>query len=141
MKAIGRKVLSFENEMRTALEQKSKLRVLIADDSAEIGETLRHACKLSPRIEVIGQARDGAAALRALREFKPDVVILDIHMPIISGIEVLETVKMEGLECIVLVFSGVGEAVYREKCLAMGADYFFDKATEFEKFLSTLGTL
>ncbi len=117
------------------------LRVLIADDSAEIGETLRRACKLSPRLEVIGQARDGAVALEAAREFKPDVVILDIHMPRMSGIEVLKAIKREGLNCTVLMFSGVEVEVYREKCLALGADYYFDKATEFDKFLETLRAL
>ncbi len=141
MKAISRKVLSFENEMRTALEQKSKLRVLIADDSAAIRETLRRACKVFPRLEVIGHASDGAVALKVIREFKPDVTILDIHMPKMSGIEVLEAVKREGLECIVLVFTGASEEVYREKCLALGAGYFYDKATDFDKFLATLGTL
>jgi len=141
VKANDLKVLSFEIEMKMALEQKSKLRVLIADDSATIRETLRRACKVFPRLEVIGHASDGAVALKAIREFKPEVAILDIHMPKMTGIEVLEAVKREELECIVLVFTGASEEVYRKKCLALGAGYFFDKGTDFDKFLATLGTL
>ena len=124
--------------MSAGPDHDSELRLLIVDDSLAVGEMLTDACATLPRLKVVGQALDGFDALEALRRLKPDAVTLDIRMPNMNGIEVLKAIKEEGLACRIIMFTGVGEEVYREKCLGLGADYFFDKATEFEKLIEVL---
>jgi two-component system response regulator YesN len=73
-----------------------------------------------------------------IRKLKPDVVTLDIRMPEMNGIKVLEAIKQEKLSVTPIMLSGVGEDQYRDKCLSLGAEHFFDKATEFELLLQVL---
>jgi len=83
-------------------------------------------------------ATTGVEALEMVRRLKPDAMTLDVRMPEMNGIKVLETVKLEKLELMVLVLSGAGEDQYRERCIGLGAARFFDKATEFELVLKVL---
>jgi DNA-binding NarL/FixJ family response regulator len=120
---------------------KGEIRLLIVDDSTEIGAMLARACIRLPRYKIVGQALDGLEAMEAIRTLAPDLITLDIRMPRMSGIEVLKAIKAEGLRCKVIVFSGAGEEEYRQECLGLGADYFFDKSREPEKVIETLGAL
>ena len=116
-----------------------KTRVLIVDDSAKLREGLTNLCQLQSEVEVVGTARDGVEALEAIRNLKPDVVTLDIRMPGMSGIEVLRAIRRDRLGCTPIVLSGMADEFFRDKCLKLGAKYVFDKGTELEKFLRTLG--
>ena len=69
-----------------------KIRVLIVDDSAMVRAILRAALSNMPEVEVVGQARDGVEGVRQIKALKPDVVTLDIEMPNMNGIGVLERV-------------------------------------------------
>ena len=117
----------------------TKTRVLIVDDSARLREGLTSLCSLQSELEVVGTAGDGVEALEAIRNLKPDVVSLDIRMPRMSGIEVLKAIRRDRLSCTPIVLSGMADKIFRQKCLELGAKYVFDKDTELEKFLRTLG--
>ena len=71
------------------------IRVLVADDQAAVREGLATLLDLTPGIEVVGQARDGAHALRLVAEQNPDVVLMDLHMPGMDGIAATEQVTAE----------------------------------------------
>jgi len=114
------------------------LRVLIADDTAAIRESLSALVKRLEDVEIIGLAENGAQALEMIRSLKPDVATLDIRMPGANGIKVLETIQKEQLGVVVTVLTGLDEAEYRNKCLSLGAKHFFHKATEFEKVIEVL---
>jgi len=68
----------------------SKVRVLVVDDSASIRNVLRHALARHPQIEVVGLASDGVEALQKIAALRPDVVTLDVEMPRMNGLAVLE---------------------------------------------------
>jgi len=125
----------------TSLRRRKKIRVLIADDSGLIRNTLACLCSLIPRVEVVGQAANGLEAIAAIRKLQPDVVTLDIRMPRMSGVEVLKAVKAEQLDCTVIILSVMTQEICLKKCLELGADHVFDKATEFEKALEVLRKL
>lgn len=114
------------------------MRVLIADDTAAIRESLSALVKRLEDVEIIGLAENGAQALEMIRSLKPDVATLDIRMPGANGIKVLETIQKEQLGVVVTVLTGLDEAEYRNKCLSLGAKHFFHKATEFEKVIEVL---
>ena len=71
------------------------IRVLVADDQAAVREGLATLLDLTPGIEVIGQARDGAQALQLVVEHAPDVVLMDLHMPGMDGIAATERLTAE----------------------------------------------
>jgi len=118
-----------------------KIRLLIVDDSKAVRNTIKQLCASIPRVVVIGEANNGLEALSAIREVKPDVITLDIKMPMMSGIEVLRAMNQEQLEGTVIVLSAIGEDPYRQKCFELGASYVLDKTTELEKLPQVLSDI
>ena len=113
------------------------MKVFIADDSEVVCERLTTMLSELPGIEIIGQGE----SIESIRRLHPDVVILDIRMPGGSGIDVLEDIKKINTALVVIVLTNYPYPQYRKKCMALGAEYFFDKATEFEKVTEVLETL
>ena len=117
------------------------MKVFIADDSAIIRELVKDMLEDIPNIEVIGEAAGGPEAIEVIQNLKPDVVILDIRMPGGSGIEVLEAIKMDRSHPKVIMLTNYDYPQYRKKCVALGAEYFFDKGTEFKELNKALEQL
>ena len=92
-------------------------------------------------VEIVGRARTGAEALQALRDLRPEVVILDIRMPGGTGIDVLEGMRKEKLATITIVLTNFAFPQYRRRCLQMGARFFFDKSAEFAEVSEALSGL
>jgi DNA-binding NarL/FixJ family response regulator len=109
------------------------MKVFIADDSKVLCERLIEMLSDVPGIEIIGHARDVAESLAAIKKLNPDIVILDIRMPGGSGMDVLQALKQAKQAPMVIMLTNYPYPQYRKKCLGLGADYFFDKSTEFEK--------
>ncbi|PYS94306.1 MAG: response regulator [Acidobacteria bacterium] len=107
--------------------------IFIVDDSKALRERLVSMLSELEGVEVVGQARSAAEAIAGIRDLKPRVVILDIQMPGGSGIEVLRTIKQDSHPPIVLMLTNHQLPQYREKCMALGADYFLDKTIDFDK--------
>ena len=109
------------------------MKVFVADDSAVLRERVIEMLSDLPGIEIIGYAQDVSETLTAIKSLNPDVVILDIRMPGGSGMDVLQEVKKDKQAPVVIILTNYPYPQYRKKCLGLGADYFFDKSTEFEK--------
>jgi len=123
------------------VQHRKTLRLLIVDDSGLIRETLTSLCSLMPRLKVAGHAADGIEGMAAIREFKPDVVTLDIRMPRMNGIEVLQAIQAEKIDCKIIVLSAFTDEIYVKKCFELGAHYVFDKGTEFDQAMEVLRSL
>ena len=113
-------------------------RIFIADDSEVLRIRLVEVLSEIEGIEIIGEADTANDAIKAIKNLKPDVVILDIRMPGGNGIEALEAVKMVENPPLVIMFTSYPYLQFRKKCLDAGADYFFFKSTEFEKLTKLL---
>lgn len=114
------------------------MKVFIADDSAEFRERIVDMISGAESIEMVGQAENVPEAINAIRELKPDVVILDMRMPGGCGIDVLNTIEKNGRVPIVIMLTNYPYPQYRKKCFDAGADFFFDKSSEFEKVIDVL---
>jgi DNA-binding NarL/FixJ family response regulator len=112
--------------------------VLIADDSEAVRSSLSSLIARLPGVEVVGMAHTGAEALEMVRTLMPDVVTLDIRMPEMNGMRVLEALRSDPVKPTVIVLTGLAEDEYRQKCIQLGAQYFFNKATEFERVVEIL---
>jgi len=114
------------------------LKVFIVDDSALVRKRLRSLLEDIGEVELVGEAEDCAEAIDAIPKARPDVVILDIHMPGGSGIEVLKEIKKGEPSPLVIMLTDYPSLQYRKICQELGASYFFDKLTEFEKVAEVL---
>lgn len=117
---------------------RKRLRVVIADDTKAIRSSLSALISRIRDVEIIGLAETGAEALDLARTLKPDIMTLDIRMPEMNGIQVLEAMQREKLPVQTIVLTGLVEEEYRDKCLSLGAIHFFHKSTEFEKVIKIL---
>ena len=109
------------------------MKVLLADDSALIRERLRDMLSVFQQVEIVGSFENGADTLQALRLLKPDLAIVDLKMPGLSGLDVLSGIRKENntLKFILLTFFSSG--YYRQMAIQAGVDYFFSKVDDFEK--------
>jgi DNA-binding NarL/FixJ family response regulator len=107
----------------------TKIRVLIADDHAILREGVRALLATTEDIEVVGQAADGREAIAACRRLDPDVVLMDIAMPGLGGLEAALEIRKEGLRARVLVLSQYEDPEYVRRLLKAGvAGYVLKKS-------------
>src|SRR5947209_18460387 len=85
------------------------IRIVIADDHSVVRQGLRMFLGLDPELEVVGEATDGAEALRVARELRPDVVVMDLLMPGMNGIEATAAIRRELPDTEVLALTSVLE--------------------------------
>ncbi|MBB6625194.1 sporulation transcription factor Spo0A [Clostridium gasigenes] len=114
----------------------SKISVLIADDNKEFCSILNDYLLNQRDIVVIGIAKDGREALTLIEERKPDLVVLDIIMPHLDGLGVLERLNIMELEKMprVIVLSAVGQDKITQKAITLGADYYVVKPFDMDVF-------
>jgi len=117
------------------------MKVLIVDDSAIVRERLKNMLSEIVELQNISQARDSLEAISSFHKLNPEVVILDIRMPGGSGIDVLQEIKKETTPPLVIVLTNYPYPQYRKKCIDAGADFFFDKSTEFDQVIDVLKQL
>jgi DNA-binding NarL/FixJ family response regulator len=118
--------------------QLPKIRMVIVDDSNVVRQHLIELLMETARVEIVGEVDDAPQALDRIRALKPQVVILDIRMPHGSGLDVLRSLKQESPEIVVIMLTNYPYQQYRDSCLAAGADFFFDKSTEFDRITGVI---
>jgi len=108
--------------------ENAKIRVLVVDDSAFMRKVIQQILLESPAIEIVGSARDGMEALRIAKEQSPDVITLDVEMPVMDGITCLERLLVQGRYGVIMVSSLTTEgAAATIRALELGAVDFFPK--------------
>ncbi|MBH2003388.1 MAG: response regulator [Sphingobacteriia bacterium] len=116
------------------MELQKSLSILIIDDSEVILDMLSQLLKENSavnRIICVNSAFDG---LWKIEECTPDIVILDINLPVMSGIQVLRRVRMmQVVQPVIIMLTNNTMTRYKEECLNIGADYFLDKSRDFMK--------
>ena len=114
----------------------SKISVLIADDNKEFCSILNDYLLNQKDIVVTGIAKDGREALELIQQKKPDLVVLDIIMPHLDGLGVLEKLNGMNLEKIpkIIVLSAVGQDKITQKAITLGAEYYVVKPFDMDVF-------
>lgn len=101
------------------------IRVLIADDTLPARKGLDALLSMIPRVEVIGQATNGQEAVQLVDMLHPDVVLMDIQMPVMDGLEAIRRIKRRWPEVRVIALTMYSS--YRTEALSAGADEFLLK--------------
>lgn len=115
--------------------------IFIADDSRLFREALARVLTSVKGVQVVGQASAGKEALNSIRLSRPDVVILDLFMPEMNGLEVLRTMRCEAISSMVLVVTNHASPYVRDASIRAGADYFLDKSFEYQQIAPILESL
>jgi two-component system response regulator (stage 0 sporulation protein A) len=112
----------------------SEINVIIADDNIEFCNVMSDYFMTQRDINLIGIASDGFEALEMIKEKKPDLVILDIIMPNLDGLGVLEKLNEERSSNMprIIVLTAVGQDVVAQRAIALGADYYVVKPFDME---------
>ena len=112
----------------------ARLRVALVDDSERIRARLAEMMGEIPNVEIAFAADTEGEAIRLIAQEEWDVLILDLQLRLGTGLGVLKA--MQGLlgrdERVAMIFTNYGFRQYRDRTLALGADYFFDKARDFD---------
>jgi len=114
------------------------MRLFIADDSEILRSRLVEMLSEFEEIEIVGETGYAQEAVESIMELIPDVVILDLKLPDGNGINVLKKIKKANSSVRVIIFTNYPYYQYRKRCLEAGAEFFFYKATEFEKLVEVL---
>ena len=116
--------------------EESKITVLIADDNKEFCNILNDYLLNQRDILVTGIAKDGVEALKLIQERKPDLVVLDIIMPHLDGLGVLERLNTMDIDPMprIIVLSAVGQDKITQRAITLGADYYVVKPFDMDVF-------
>ena len=104
-------------------------RILLVDDHAIVREGYRRLLEGEPSIQVVGEAGDASQACQSVRALSPDVVVMDIALPRISGIEATRRMLKEQPQLRILMFSMYDDAIYASRALEAGALGYISKAS------------
>jgi DNA-binding NarL/FixJ family response regulator len=113
------------------------LRVLLADDHAILLEGLRRVLN-RPGFEVVGAVVDGRALLQAAAELEPDLIIADISMPLLNGIEAVRQIRKQNHEVKIIFLTMHPDVTYATEALAAGASGYVLKSSAGDELLSAI---
>lgn len=117
------------------------IRVVLADDHVFVRDGIKSLLENEANIEVVGEAIDGADALEVVAQNKPDLLIVDIRMPHLTGIEVVEKLRGENNDVKIIMLSMHESEEYVLKSIKAGADGYLLKGSSKEEFLKALHTV
>ncbi len=109
---------------------KPPIRALLADDHAVVRQGIRQFLEESGEIEVVAEAGDGQEGLRLIRQHLPDVAVLDIQMPTLSGIDVARAIRADRLPVGVLILTAFDDEPYVRAVLQAGANGYVLKTAD-----------
>ncbi len=127
------RVIRLDPAQPAADETQPPWRVLIIDDHPMMREVVTLACSSNPRLEVVGGAGDGRRALQMVDELAPHVVVLDMDIPGLNGIEVARALRESKNPARILVLTGSADPHIAFECLRLDVEGYTDKLTPFEE--------
>ncbi|WP_370866934.1 response regulator [Paenibacillus chitinolyticus] len=113
-------------------------KIMIVDDHYVVREGLKLILETCDDYEVTGEAADGAAALRLLEELSPDVILMDLNMPVMGGLEMMEQMKERGIDIPVVILTTYNEDELMINGLALGAKGYLLKDTGRDHLFRTI---
>lgn len=115
------------------------IRVVLADDQPEVRRALMTYLIRDGRFEVVGEAEDGEEAVTLIVSLRPDVVIMDLAMPNVNGLQATREIAEKSPDTKIIVLSAVAQfGDSREDALALGAHQVFDKYTHPKKLIKAI---
>ncbi len=115
-----------------------KIRVMIVDDTKDTRTNLKRLLELEADIEVVGEAGDGQEGIQLAHQLNPDIILMDINMPVLDGIHATEQMTVQLPSIGIIMLSVQGEQEYLRKAMAAGARDYLTKPPSSEDLLQTI---
>ncbi len=117
---------------------KAKIKVLTVDDVAETRDNIKRCLQYEEDIIIIGECENGKEAIRKAQELAPDIILMDINMPVIDGIEATETITLNHPNIAVIIMSVQGEQEYLKNSMTAGAKEYIIKPFSISELSNTI---
>jgi NarL family two-component system response regulator YdfI len=117
-----------------------KIRVLIADDHPIVRSGLRLMLGMEEGIELVGEAADGSAALQLIGSLQPDVVLMDLRMPVMDGLEAIERIRIQWPQIAIIVLTTYDEDDLMLRSLEAGVRGYLLKESSLDTVLQTIAS-
>lgn len=117
------------------------IRVMLADDHVLMREGIRQLLEFDGSITVVAEANNGEECLEQLPKVKPDILLLDINMPVMDGIDVLQQIKKKNIDVKVLILTVHNEVEYLLKAVDIGVDGYIMKDAESAELKKAIQTI
>ncbi len=112
--------------------------ILIVDDNQGVRNVLTRILQKGQEFRVVGEAEDGSEALELARALSPDLILMDLAMPRVNGLEATRRIKVERPGTKVIILTRYEEDAYRQAATQSGADAFLSKGTRLAELLATI---
>lgn len=96
------------------------MKVVIAEDQGMLRSAVSRLLSMEPDIEIVGEADNGEQAIELIRKLSPDIAVLDIEMPLLSGLDVAEMLKSEGSSCRTVIVTTFAKSGYYQRAVKAG---------------------
>ncbi len=116
-------------------------RILIVDDVAEVRRELRTLLPLLDAIDIVGEAENGQSAIELAATLQPDVILMDVEMPVMDGLTATAIIKQQCPQCRVVILSIHNDEATRARARLAGADDFVDKGAPLAALLQAIQTI
>lgn len=116
-------------------------RVLVVDDAANLRELLTLLLDTEDDFEVVGTASDGVQASDMAKALSPDIVLLDLAMPVMDGLQALPGLRRTLPKAVIVIFSGFEQGALVDEALALGADAYLEKGASVTQLVDLLRDL
>jgi len=117
---------------------KDRIRLLLAEDHALVREGTREILERDPSLRVLGEAADGPTAIALAEELRPDMVLVDLDLPILNGIEVIRRIRSQPEGPLALVLSAYDDEDYVMAALSAGATGYLLKTAHADELISAI---
>lgn len=114
------------------------IRILLVDDQSLIRQGLRALLELEPDLKIVGEAENGQSAIAHIEALKPDIVLLDIRMPVMDGVAVMREINQRFSDAKVLVLTTFDDQEYVAQALSFGARGYLLKDTPSEELAAAI---
>jgi two-component system nitrate/nitrite response regulator NarL len=116
----------------------SPLTVVLADDHPSVRKSLRQLIECEPDLAVVAETTDGPETIRVVQTLQPDVLVLDVKMPLMNGLEVLQYLRNQKQLLGIIILSSHSEQLYVAAASRLGADAFLTKSAGVEALLEAI---
>ena len=117
------------------------VKIVLADDHGAVRRSLRMLITEDPDLELVGEATDGLAAIRTVQAVQPDLLLMDIKMPQMTGLEVLQYLRNGKNPVAIILLSNHSEPLYVEAAMRLGANGFVAKSSGLETLMEAIHTV
>jgi two-component system chemotaxis response regulator CheB len=117
------------------------VRTLVVDDSAQARQAMSLLLESFPGIEVVGTAQEGAEALEKVAALRPDLVLMDVQMPVMNGLEAAKRLRQQQVPAAIIMVTLHESAEMEDRCRQMGADAFVPKSLLVSRLSSEISLL